>query len=182
MSEVNWYVVRTQPQAEARVQRGLREQCLEAYLPTVTRWGRGRGTRTRITRPLFVGYLFAGLEAASPEFFKVQALDGFLNFLGRDGRPIPVQFGKIEGEPDAFSIEGLRECETTGQFDFTQSKKITFRPGQPVRIIGGHFAGFMGDVIKRPADDERRIRLLMQAIGKGRSWPITVNLNQIEAA
>ena len=181
-SEVDWFVVRTAPQAEARVQRGLRENGLEAYLPTETRWRRTRYRTARVFAPMFPSYLFVGLSTGRPEFYIVRALDGFLGFLGIDGKPFPVRFGKVEAEPDSFSIEAMREAETLGLFDFTRSKKITFEPDQPVRIVGGPFAGFMAEVLESPADDAKRIRILMQAIGRGTSQPTTIDMKQIEAA
>ena len=182
MSEVDWFVVRTQPQAEQRVQRGLRENGLAAYLPTETRWRRTRYRTARVFSPMFPSYLFVGLSARQPEFYIVRALDGFLGFLGIDGRPFPVRFGKVEAEPELFSIQAMREAETLGLFDFTRSKKISFTPGEPVRIIGGPFTGFMAQVLETPGDEAKRIRILMQAIGRGTSQPTTIGLDQIEAA
>ena len=182
MSKVDWFVVRTQPQAEQRVQRGLRENGLEAYLPTETRWRRTRYRTARVFAPMFPSYLFVGLSTGRPEFYIVRALDGFLGFLGIDGKPFPVRFGKVEAEPDQFSIEAMREAETLGLFDFTRSKKISFEPGQPVRIIGGHFAGFMAKVLETPGGDAKRIRILMDALGPFRSAPHMLDIDQIEAA
>ena len=180
----DWYAVRTQTRCEQRVKRALMENGLEAYLPIEKRWKWTRSQKTEQERPLFTGYIFVALSRAAPEFYTVKNIDGVASFIGVNNRPIAIQFYRVEranDEPEDFSIQSLMEAETLGLFDFTRSKKITFKPDQPVRIIGGPFTGFMAKVLADPGE-EKRVRILMQAIGRGRSMPTNIDVGQIVAA
>ena len=166
-----WFVARSRVHGERRAEEELREAGLEAYAPCERRWRRVGRVRAERDGPLFPRYLFVSLSAERPEFHLVRGCRSVEGLVGIAGAPAPVPLA---------IIDELRCQQALGVFDHTKSRKISFKPGQPVRVIGGPFSGFMAEVMA--GGDQRRVRVLMQAIGRGRAMPTTIDVGQIEAA
>jgi transcription antitermination factor NusG len=164
---MNWYVVYTRPKAERRVELGLREIGLEAYCPVETFWKRRRGRKARARRPLLTRYLFVGL--GTDNFHLVRSVDGVDAVIANAGRPVAVSYGDW--------IEPLMTAETLGAFDRTQPK-LSFRPGQPVRVTAGVFKGAVGKVLEARSGEER-VRVMLEGIFRGGAG---FDPDQLEAA
>lgn len=156
---MTWYVIRTRPLAEHRVAAALAEKGFEHYLPVETHWRprlRAR-PRARVTKPLFVGYLFVDLDEEAPAFHRVHAMDGFDSFIGA-GVPRTV--------PDHL-INDLRAIEAQGAFDQTRKptrSRRDYRPGQPVKIVAGVLKGHNASVIEILG--RKNVRVLFSLFGR----------------
>jgi transcription antitermination factor NusG len=90
-----------------------------------------------------------------------------------------ASWASLERSTPAF-IEGVREAETLGHFDRTKPPaKMTFKPGQPVRVIAGPFTGHMVEFMAAK-DNESRVRVLLTLFG--RPGPMTIDRTALEAA
>jgi transcription antitermination factor NusG len=163
-----WLVCRTAVNREYRARAELRAQGFEVYVPSEIRWRRHARRKEAVSYPLFARYLF--VRAGASDVHRLNATDGIEAVLGLSaGERCTV---------DQQRVAELMEAETLGLFDRTQERKITFAPGQPVRIVGGPFTGFMAEVMGADSD-AKRVRVLLKALGGGK---LNVGVEQLEAA
>lgn len=155
-----WFIAYSKPRAELSSAQELRDLGVDAYCPAETVWRRHARTKTAVLRPLFPRYLFVEQPVR---------VDGIDSFLSACGRPLELPYAYIAD---------LRAAETMGLFDRTVERKITFNPGQPVRIIGGPFTGFMAEVMAS-TNGEGRVRVLLKGAFGGM---VSVKADKLEAA
>src|SRR5262245_14876206 len=80
----SWYVIATEPGAEARALLGIEAEGFPAYLPC--EWHIVTHARRKIPRkyPLIPGYLFARFNAAREDWGRILAVRGVDYVLGAD--------------------------------------------------------------------------------------------------
>lgn len=169
---LEWFVVQTNPQCEARAEGGLREAGLDVYLPRFSRWQKiarpvPRGPQKReVQFPLFSGYLFIGSnKAAGPDWKEISETDGVRRVLG-------VQGGK-ERLGDGV-LNRVRDIEVECRRQFGVGTGI--KPGSTVRITTGPFAQFCAQLVAMADDD--RVRVLVSIFG--RSTEMTLPVDGVE--
>ena len=91
-----WYLVHTQPQAEARVEFNLRRQGFSSYLPKYQRTRRHARKTEMVTRPLFPRYLFVALDLACDRWRTVQSTFGVSQFVLSGDEPARVPCAVID--------------------------------------------------------------------------------------
>lgn len=144
----DWYVVYTHAQAETRAVTHLHRQGYRTYLPLYGKIRRHARRRELVRRPLFPRYLFVWLDALSTQWRPILSTVGISQLLMRDGRPLPVPQGVIEG---------IWGAESNGVFDRDPGQR--FGTGDNVRIMEGPFADLVGRFVGL-ADNERVFVLL----------------------
>ncbi len=148
IENMRWYAVRTQPRAEDRAQLNLRKQGFEVFTPRVARSVRhARRQAWRLT-PLFPGYTFICLDASRQRWRPVDSTFGVANIVKIGAAPAPLPAGLIEQLKTLADANG----EITGHPE-------TIAVGDRVRVIGGPFDTWIGDVLALPEKD--RILLLI---------------------
>jgi len=157
-ADLAWYVLRTATRQERKAEEHLLEAGFSVHLPRLTddmRLGRKRET---VHKPLFEGYLFAGLPAGRAlEEFQVEGVSGPLRF-GADRQPSQVAFG---------AVVGLVLAELAGAFDKTRKQRARLAPLEPgewVRIQNGPFMGFTAQVLQMTS--RQRVKLLVAVFGR----------------
>lgn len=161
---MTWRVIQTKPAAEKRVEAGLRDEGLTAYLPLEVVWRNLRGRRIAWPRPLLRGYVFAHL--ADDELYRIHAVDGVVRCIGADGRAatIPAKF-----------VDAIRNAEAAGEFDETREpERKTFRKGQRIRVARGEFVGLVGAIAK--VKGSRRVAILLDTIG----WQVAKSMDELD--
>lgn len=129
----SWYVVHTHAHAEDRAEVHLRRQGYEAYVPRCRTWRRHARRRELVQRPLFPRYLFVLLDVMRAQWRPILSTVGVSSLLMRDGRPIAVPPGVVEQ---------IHDGEAKGLFERTSGRR--FSDGDPVRVVEGPFADFVG--------------------------------------
>ncbi len=174
---MSWYIAMTNPQAELRVERALREIKVDHYLPRESRQGRVRGRVDRsvvIKRPLLPGYVFIDVDHPRQSFMPIRDLEGVRGFLRNPGALYPSEI------PAEF-VGDLMLLEADGQFDYTPKapKTVVFEQGQPVRITGGAWSGILAEIVEACAGSDRVIIL-----GRlfGGLCQMTIDRDKLEAA
>lgn len=97
MSDLVWYVARTNIRCEDRAKKGLKAAEIVVYLPMEPVW-RGRGKdREKVERPLLSRHLFFAVPNGENRFEEVRTTDGIEAILtcGRYGPPQPVRYREI---------------------------------------------------------------------------------------
>ena len=135
-----WYALWTHSHCEQLVRGQLDGRGFEVFLPTIGVWSWRAGTKHRIRRPLFPGYLFVRDELSGTRYVELLKARGLVGVLGgQDGAP-----GEIpEGEIDA--IRMLVNSELPA------SPYPYLHTGQRVRINDGPLTGVEGILVDRRA-------------------------------
>jgi transcriptional antiterminator RfaH len=143
-----WYAVRTQPRAEDRAQRNLEAQGFETFSPRIARSVRhARRTQWRLA-PLFPGYMFVRLDASRQRWRPIDATFGVANIVKVAQTPAPLPLGLVEH----LQVLAAETGELTGL-------ESTIAIGDKVRVLGGAFDNWIGEVLSLPAPD--RVMLLI---------------------
>src|SRR4030088_2667524 len=100
---LRWYALHTRARHERVVEHRLREQGMEAFLPTVRETHRWSDRKKTVEAPLFSCYVFVrcALNAAAPQ--RVYRIHSALGFVGTRGVGVPIPDGQIESVRSALS-------------------------------------------------------------------------------
>ncbi len=180
-----WFVLNTLTGQEQKVQKLLVAKAQEAeidmagmigetLMPTVKESSTRNGRKTTVLRKLFPGYVFAELDLYS-DFRKrerneavwsfVNGLDGVIGFLGGD-HPRPMTDEEIA---NVKAVAGDKNSKTV--------TKITFEPGEPVKIVDGAFMASEGTV---QSVDPEHGRLVVCVSIFGGDTPVELEYAQVE--
>ena len=180
-----WFVLNTLTGQEQKVQKLLVAKAQEAeidmagmigetLMPTVKEVSTRNGRKTTVTRKLFPGYVFAELDLYSnyrkrerneAVWSFVNGLDGVIGFLGGD-YPRPMTEKEIANVKAA-----------AGGDEAKARPKISFEPGEPVKIVDGAFMSSEGTV---QSVDPDRNRLVVAVSIFGGDTPVELEYWQVE--
>lgn len=151
-SSARWYAVRCQPNREALALAHLRNQDFQVFLPRSQRVRRHARKVDVVLAPFFPGYLFVRLDLGMDRWRCVNSTHGVSNLVMQGAVPAAVPAGIIE--------QLQARCDDRGVLDMD----IQLKRGQPVRILTGALADFVGELECHDADD--RVRVLLTILGK----------------
>ncbi len=137
------------------------------YLPTCRRWLRHARRREIVRRPLFPNYLFVSFDLEHARWRPIFSTVGVASLIC--GGEIPSRV------PDGV-VESIRDAENSGIFDYTHAV-TKLKPGDPVRVANGPFAGLIGQLQSMASRD--RVRILLGILG--RQTTTVFVLSEIEA-
>lgn len=165
----NWYIARTETRSEIFAAKALRERGVEAWVPVEKHVIRHARRKSIKERPVIAGYVFFTLKPGQ-SFFEVQSVRQVTSFLGGNHpRHVPFQ-----------AFAEIWESEQAGFFDYTRPNDApSFAKNDPVRIIGGPFAGRLA-VIMAAKPGEARARVFIEALGVFGSGPATIGVERLE--
>jgi transcriptional antiterminator RfaH len=149
----SWFVVQTQPRAEAKARRHLINQGFTAYLPVYRRRVRHARRNKIAMRPLFPGYLFVRLDPEQQRWHSINGTIGVRQILTNGVTPRYV--------PDRIIDEIVSREDESGAVKLVPQ---VFKPGQTVRLTDGAFADVSG--LFEQTRDEHRVILLLSLLGR----------------
>lgn len=164
--EARWYVVHTQPHAEARAVLHLQRQDYSVFCPWTHKTIRHARKVSRGLAPLFPGYLFLSLDLSRDSWRRVNGTRGVVRLITQGDRPLPVPEGTVE------ALQARMDRE--GAMDWSCALKV----GQAVKVCGGAFADFVGTL--EGLDAAGRVRVLLDLLG--RSVPVMLQSRDIVPA
>ena len=168
-----WYVIHCYSGHENKVKFNLeqrietmrmQEQIFQVVVPTEDEIEVRDGKRRTIERRVFPGYILVQMVLADDSWYVVRNTPGVTGFVGMGNEPTPLRPEEIQAilkrmEADAPKI------------------KVTFKPGQKVRIIDGPFNEFIG-VVKEIDMERAKVRVLVSFFG--RETPVELDFLQVE--
>jgi transcriptional antiterminator RfaH len=160
-----WYVAKVKPRQEQQVLVVLSHKQIETYYPRIP--AKKRRAMPETTEPLFAGYIFARLDAATTEWVETRSTPGVVYFLGADRAPTAV--------PDSLVAE-IRERVRRQS---SAPPVPRYVPGQKVKIIEGPFDGLEA-VFDGTLSASGRSRVLVMIVG--RLAPVQIGLDSIASA
>ncbi len=173
--EKQWYVVHCYSGYENKVmyaikQRidtmGMKDKIFDVVVPTEEEIEVREGKRRTIERRVFPGYILVQMKMDEDSWYVVRNTPGVTGFVGMGNEPTALR-------PEEVS-QIMRRMEAEAP-----KIKVTFKPGQRVRIIDGPFNDFMGTV--GDIDMEKaKVRVMVSFFG--RETPVELDFLQVEKA
>ncbi len=168
-----WYVVHCYSGYENRVKHNLEQRIesmamqnliFQAIVPTEEEIEVREGKRRTVERRVFPGYILVQMLMNDDSWYVVRNTPGVTGFVGMGNKPTPLR------PEEVVSILKRMEAEAP-------KVKVTFKPGQKVRIVDGPFNDFMGTVDEIDMD-RAKVRVLVSFFG--RETPIELDFLQVE--
>ncbi len=153
MSAGRWYVVQTQPHAEARAEVHLRRQGFTTYLPRLIKSRRHARKTEQVSRPLFPRYMFVRIDQAHQGWHAISSTFGVSHLIGGENGPVALRDGVIEA---------LRQREDADGHVHLDAPK--FLRGAAVRVLDGVFASCLG--MFESMSDKDRVTVLLDLLGR----------------
>jgi transcriptional antiterminator RfaH len=148
-----WYVVQTQPHAEARAQEHLRRQGFTTYLPKLLKSRRHARKTEQVSRPLFPRYMFVLIDHTHQGWHAIRSTFGVAHLVGGENGPVALRDDVIEA---------LRQRE--GADGYVRLEAPKFLRGAAVRVLDGVFASCLG--IFESMNEKDRVTVLLDLLGR----------------
>jgi transcriptional antiterminator RfaH len=167
-SAQRWYVVQSQPNAEAKAVAHLNRQGFETYLPRYLK-RRRHARRVEIgPAPLFPRYLFVGIDLEMQRWRSIFSTVGVSRLVCVGDVPTVV--------PDRV-IEALRVRHDAGGY-VRLDQRPNLRPGDKIRVLDGAFADCLG--LYEGLKDSDRAAILLDLLG--RKVRVMIDVDSVAAA
>ena len=168
-----WFVVHCYSGYENKVKHnleqriesmGMANQIFQVVVPTEEEIEVKEGKRRTIERRVFPGYILVQMLMNDDSWYVVRNTPGVTGFVGMGNKPTPLRQEEVQGIIKRMEAEAPKV-------------KVTFKPGQKVRIIDGPFNDFMGTVDEINMD-KAKVRVMVSFFG--RETPVELDFLQIE--
>jgi transcriptional antiterminator NusG len=169
----NWYVIHSYSGYENKVRKnlehrieslGMQDKIFQVVVPTEEEIELKDGQRRTVERRIFPGYILVQMLMDEDSWFVVRNTPGVTGFVGSIRRPTPLR------KRDVDKILKRMRAETP-------KVKVTFLPGQKVRICDGPFEDFVG-AVDEIYPDKGKVRILVSFFG--RETPVELDFLQVE--
>jgi transcriptional antiterminator NusG len=168
-----WYVIHSYSGYENKVKGNLetriesmemKDKIFQVVVPTEDEIEIRDGARRTVKRRVFPGYILVQMIMGDDSWAVVRNTPGVTGF---------VQSGE---KPSSLSEDEVKEILERMEVD-TPRIKVSFRPGQAVRVVEGPFAEFVGTVDELNME-KGKVRVLVSFFG--REVPVEMDLLQVE--
>jgi transcriptional antiterminator NusG len=168
-----WYVIHCYSGYEKKVKHnleqrietmGMADQIFQVIVPTEDEIEVKEGKRRTVERRVFPGYILVQMAMNDDSWYVVRNTPGVTGFVGMGNKPTPLRAEEVAGI--------LKRMESEAP-----KVKVTFKPGQKVRIIDGPFNDFLG-VVDDIDMDKAKARVLVSFFG--RDTPVELDFLQVE--
>lgn len=170
-----WYVVHCYSGYENKVRHnleqriesmGMKDKIFDVVVPTEEEIEVKEGKRRTIERRVFPGYILVNMLLSEESWYVVRNTPGVTGFVGMGNTPTPLRPEEVAQIIKRMEAEAPRI-------------KVTYKPGERVRIVDGPFNDFRGTVSE--IDMERaKVRVMVNFFG--RETPVELDFLQVEKA
>jgi transcriptional antiterminator NusG len=173
--ERKWYVVHCYSGYENKVRHAIEQRIetmdmedriFDVVVPTEEEIEVREGKRRTVERRVFPGYILVQMVMDEDSWYVVRNTPGVTGFVGMGNRPTPLRDEEV--------MQIMRRMEADAP-----KIKVTFKPGQKVRIVDGPFNDFIGTVDDIDMD-KGKVRVLVSFFG--RETPVELDFLQVEKA
>ncbi|MBX3063982.1 MAG: transcription termination/antitermination protein NusG [Anaerolineae bacterium] len=172
-TEKQWYVIHCYSGYENKVRHaieqrietmGMQDKIFDVVVPTEEEIEVHEGKRKTVERRVFPGYILVQMKMDEDSWYVVRNTPGVTGFVGMGNEPTPLRPEEVN--------QIMRRMEAEAP-----KVKVTFKPGQKVRIIDGPFNDFVGTV--GDIDMEKsKVRVMVSFFG--RETPVELDFLQVE--
>jgi transcription termination/antitermination protein NusG len=173
--EKQWYVIHCYSGYENKVRHaieqrietmGMQDKIFDVVVPTEEEIEVKDGKRKTVERRVFPGYILVQMKMDEDSWYVVRNTPGVTGFVGMGNEPTPLR-------PDEVG-QIMRRMEAEAP-----KVKVTYKPGQKVRIIDGPFNDFNG-IVADIDMDKAKVRVMVSFFG--RETPVELDFLQVEKA
>jgi transcription antitermination factor NusG len=137
---LRWYALHTRARHEKTVERRLRDQGMETFLPVTAEMHRWSDRTKKVEVPLFSCYVFVRCALSTQDRTRVHQVESVHGFVGSRGASLPIPDLQIE------SIQKvLAQSAPWRSYPF-------LKVGQRVRVRGGAMDGVEGVFLSENGD------------------------------
>ena len=137
---LRWYALHTKARHEKAIERRLRDQGMETFVPTTTQVHRWSDRKKKVEVPLFSCYVFIRSALSAEDRTRVYQVESVHGFVGVRGASLPIPDEQIE------SIQKvLTQSAPWRSYPFLKA-------GQRVRVRGGAMDGVEGVFLSENGD------------------------------
>jgi transcriptional antiterminator NusG len=172
-NEKQWYVIHTYSGYENKVKANLehriesmdaKDEIFQVVIPTEDEIEIRSGQRRTVPRKVFPGYVLVEMKMTDDSWYVVRNTPGVTGFVGSGTKPTPLDDDEVKAI--------LRQMEAE-----PAKIKVGFDKGESIRIVGGPFADFIGQV-----DDinleKGKVKVLVSFFG--RETPVELDFVEVE--
>jgi transcriptional antiterminator RfaH len=149
-----WYVVRTQPRAEAKAVYNLNRQSFPVYWPRYLKRRRHARSIDTVAASLFPSYLFVAIDTLSQRWQAIRSTFGVSELICNGDNPAPVPSGVVDSIMAREDVGGFVRLAVGPRFS----------RGDSVRVTDGVFSGCLG--ICDGMNDMERVAVLLELLGR----------------
>jgi len=169
-----WYSVSVLSNYEQKIAEIIRQSVIdsnmenqieEVLVPTEEVIEVRRGKKVTTERRFMPGYVLVRMELSDEGYHLITSINRVTGFLGPQGRPMPMRDAEVNQ-----ILNRVQEGEDAPR------TLIHFEIGEQVKINGGHFEGFDGNVEEV---DEENQRLKVTVSIFGRATPVELEFTQV---
>jgi transcriptional antiterminator NusG len=169
----NWFVIHCYSGYENKVRHnleqridsmGMKSKIFDVIVPTEEEIEVKDGKRRTVERRVFPGYILVQMIMDEDSWYVVRNTPGVTGFVGMGNTPTPLRPEEVQ--------QILKRMEAEAP-----KVKVTFKPGQKVRIVDGPFNDFMGTVAEIDMD-RAKVRVMVSFFG--RETPVELDFLQVE--
>jgi transcriptional antiterminator NusG len=169
----NWYVIHCYSGYENKVRHnleqriesmGMKAKIFDVIVPTEEEIEVKDGKRRTVERRVFPGYILVQMIMSEDSWYVVRNTPGVTGFVGMGNTPTPLRPEEV--------AQILKRMEAEAP-----KVKVTFKPGQKVRIVDGPFNDFIGTVAEIDMD-RAKVRVMVSFFG--RETPVELDFLQVE--
>ena len=147
------------------IDSNMEDQIEEVLVPTEEVVEVRRGKKVTTERRFMPGYVLVRMELSDEGYHLITSINRVTGFLGPQGRPMPMRDAEVNQ-----ILNRVQEGEEAPR------TLIHFEIGEQVKINGGHFEGFDGNVEEV---DEENQRLKVTVSIFGRATPVELEFTQV---
>jgi transcriptional antiterminator NusG len=169
----NWFVIHCYSGYENKVRHnleqriesmGMKGKIFDVVVPTEEEIEVKDGKRRTVERRVFPGYLLVQMIMSEDSWYVVRNTPGVTGFVGMGNTPTPLRPEEV--------AQILKRMEAEAP-----KIKVTYKPGQKVRIVDGPFNDFIGTVAEIDMD-RAKVRVMVSFFG--RETPVELDFLQVE--
>lgn len=167
-----WYVVHTYSGHEAKVAATLKQKIkaqnmekriFEILVPTQEKIEVREGKKVTINEKIFPGYILVRMDLDDETWYTVRSTAGVTSFVGIGNKPTPLDPKEVK------TIQRFMRMEAP-------TYKASFSLDEPVKIIDGPFAEFLGTV-DQIDEAKGKVKVLVSIFG--RETPVELDFLQV---
>ncbi|MEW6717637.1 MAG: transcription termination/antitermination protein NusG [Chloroflexota bacterium] len=170
-----WFVVHCYSGYENKVRHnleqrietmGMKDMIFDVVVPTEEEIEVKEGKHRTIERRVFPGYILVNMIMTEESWYVVRNTPGVTGFVGMGSTPTPLRPEEVSQIIKRMEAEAPR-------------LRVTYKPGERVRIVDGPFKEFQGTVAEIDMD-RAKVRVLVNFFG--RETPVELDFLQVEKA
>lgn len=168
-----WFVIHSYSGMENKVKKniehraesmGMTDRILDIVVPTETEIEIRNGVRREVERRVFPGYVLVNMIMDEDSWYVVRNSPGVTGFVGMGNKPTPLSPEEV--------------AKIMQRIESDQPKlKVSFHPGEHVRIMSGPFAEF-GGIVEEIDADKGKAKVVVSFFN--RETPVEVDFLQLE--